>query len=395
MHAEAMLVAALSRTPLTDSSRHRLLGLVTSDLDWDAVRDLAISWRVEPTVFGNMRMAFASVIPERMLSASLDLERQARAQTLSRTMLLVRLVEQLESAGIAAIVLKGPAISIAAYDDYSLRTFSDADILLKTEELPAARDLLVSLGYEREYPPEIERRLITDGHALEFADARLRVEMHPRLLSRHLRFELEPADLWRAARRVKCLDREIRILSAPHLFLYLCAHGAKHEWALFRWICDIAQLEARMTPTEASRIVELANRTNTRRILALALRLTRETFGDDRSPFSARALLAEGETRSLVELVLRRLDIGSSDAGSILPRRLAAAHAYAGPLAFWLLSRERLRDRAGCTARFIFLPAASDMGQGRARRWFRPVRLAGNALRRMIYSGSDTSSALD
>src|SRR5207244_11975507 len=34
----------------------------------------------------------------------------------------------------------------------------------------------------------------------------------------------------------------VRTLSAEHLLLVLCAHGAKHCWERLGWICDVAEL---------------------------------------------------------------------------------------------------------------------------------------------------------
>jgi len=317
-------------------------------------------------------------------SALAEEERDARANAIVRTLVLVDLVRALAVAGIQAIVLKGPAVAMAAYDDYSRRTFGDIDLVLHRDDLAAARDFLIARGFVPDFPSAMESALIADQHALEFSDSRTRVELHWALLSRHLRFDIDPGALWADAAQLQCLGSEITVLSREHLFLYLCAHGAKHEWILFRWVLDVAQLVQRLDPAEARRIIALSERTNTRRILALALRIARETFGEEGSPFPASALLSDADTRSLAQFARGRLQPAGPEARELLPPRLARIHPYLGTLAFWIRSRERAFDRVACAASFFFIPAASDSSGGKLHSLLRPARLATRALRRIV-----------
>lgn len=385
MQHETELVIALSRTPTSAAARDRVLRLLSDDVNWDALRGLAARWQVEPTVFGNLRTDFTAAIPAAVLSGLVAREREARALVLVRTLLLMDLVRGFEGAGISVIVLKGPAVAIAAYGDYSRRTFNDVDLLLRRDDLAAARDFLLARGFAADFPPEMERALIADQHALEFSDARTKVELHWSLLSRHLRFNLDLDQLWAEAHQAQCVGSRMRVLAPGHLFLYLCAHGAKHEWVLFRWILDVAQLAQRLDHGEAERVMALADESNAKRILALALRVVRDTFGEEDSPFPPSALLQDRDTRALAALVTARLDPAAGISLELLPTGLARIHPYLRPLAFWIRSRERTRDQVACAARFLFVPAASDAKGGALHGLLRPARLAANALRRMAH----------
>ena len=386
MQKETELVIALSRTPLRAGAHDRVARLLTEPVDWDAIRNLAVQWQVEPTVCGNLRTEFAAAMPRPVLDDFTALERNARTYAVTRTLLLVNLVRDFDRAGISVIVLKGPAVAIAAYGDYSRRTFGDVDLLVRRNDLPAARDFLLARGFVRDYADGMEPALISDQHALEFSDQRTKVELHWSLLSRHLRFDLGPDQLWDRAETVACMDVDIRVLAPEHLFLYLCAHGAKHEWMLFRWILDVVQLAQRMTPAEAERVMTLAERSNTKRILALALRIAGETFGEKEFPFPPRAMLPERDTRALATLVKARLDPGATGGTELLPPRLARIHPYIGTLAFWIRARERTRDQVACAARFLFVPAASDTESGVLYGLLRPARLVVTALKRIVHA---------
>ncbi|HYN80874.1 MAG TPA: nucleotidyltransferase family protein [Gemmatimonadaceae bacterium] len=386
MRPETALVIALSRIPIRDAARQRVHRLVGEGIDWEAVLTLATQWQVEPAVFGNLGSELLEAMPAAVLSRAAELEKLSRAYAISRTLILTQLVKSLDRAGVPSIVLKGPAVAIAAYDDYSRRTFADADLLVRRRDLIRARDLVLSRGYSARYRPERENGLIAGQHALEFSDSRTSVELHWTLLSRHLRFNLDVDDLWSHAVVTPCMDSQMRVLAPEHLFLYLCAHGAKHEWRIFRWVCDIAQLADRLTPTQAERVMGLANDAHAKRLLALGLRLVREMFGEEGSPFPPAAFGSERETARLVALVRARLTSEAVASSGLVPRRMAHIHHYMEPLAFWLLSRERMSDRLACSAQFFFVPAAGDSSRGQLQRVFRPVRLAAKAIRRLAHA---------
>jgi hypothetical protein len=383
LSSETELVIALSRTPIRKEASNRVRQLLEEGIDWDVVLPLATRWQVEPTVFGNLGSEFSAAMPSDVRMQVAALEQRSRAYAISRTLIVVDLINDLARSNIPVIVLKGPTIAIAGYDDCSRRIFADADLLLRRDDLGRARDLLVARGYARNFQPARESGLIAGQHALEFSDSRATVELHWALISRHLRFNLDVDDLWRHAVVIECAGSQMKTLAPEHLFLYLCAHGAKHEWSFFRWICDLAQLAQRLTTSQAETVIELADEANAKRLLSLGLRLVREVFGREDSPFPPAAYRSERETARLVALVSGRLMSDRAAPSSLLPRRVASVHQYMEPLAFWLTSRERLADRLACAAQFAFVPAPGDRSRGQMQRVFRPIRLAANALRRL------------
>jgi hypothetical protein len=57
------------------------------------------------------------------------------------------LVEELEAAGLPAIVLKGPAVARLLYRDGTLRFHDDVDLLVRDADLPKIRTVLVAGGF--------------------------------------------------------------------------------------------------------------------------------------------------------------------------------------------------------------------------------------------------------
>lgn len=352
--AEKELVVALSLVPLKASDAMRAREIIAGGVDWSAVFAQASQWQVEPVVLGNLRAEFSEALSSEVLRETTERERSAKAHAVLQTMRMVELVKILQSSGIPAIVLKGPAISISAYGDCSRRIFADADLLLLKGDLAAASDVLVKRGYVPDFQPGAFDELVARQHALELSGSRMKVELHWSLMSRFLRFDLRPEELWEKAVDLRCLDFKLQVLAPEHLFLYLCAHGAKHEWMIFRWICDVAQLTRSLSESEAAEVVRLAARTNTRRILALALRLVRETFGEEGSRFSSEAFRSDRQTDILTALVRSRLGLCPPVSPGIVSSQLSRVHPYVGTLMFWLRSRERIADKTAAVAQLVY-----------------------------------------
>ena len=379
---ETELVLLLCRTPIAARATVRVSALLAQPVDWDALFHRAAVWELEAVVFSNLRCVFGEAIPLKVLELVTDLERQSRAHTLARTLVTVDLAAKFDAHGIDSLVLKGPAVGVAAYGDPSLRSFDDIDLLVRRQDLERARDLLTTIGYARQYEPSHESFLIDQHHALEFSNSRTRVELHSALLERYLRLTIPENDLWNGDLRIQCAGGTLRVLAQHHLFLFLCAHGAKHEWERPRWIRDIAQLLQMLDAAAAARILDLAERTHAKRLVALGLRLARDMFDADISLFPDSRLVPESGTRRLVDLVLGRAGLVEAAPSRTASGRLLRHDPNIGPLIFWAAARERNIDKIACIARVLLVPTLSDEGP-RALRWAsRPLRLAARFFRR-------------
>lgn len=378
MNTATDLLLSLSRLPVTPGRRRRASDAIATGVDWNLVFILARRWYVEPVALSNLRKDFAELLPIDVLERVVADEQEARVLVLSRTLMVVDLSNRLNEAGVRVVVLKGPTISIAAYGDASLRTFADADLLIRSEDVSAARDLLLQLGFTRDYDPAAEQRLLADEHALEFASETLKVELHCSLMSRHLRFRLGADEIRERAIEVRCGGSAIRSLAIPDLFLFMCAHGAKHEWERVSWVCDVAQLAERLSEDDCRTVATLARRTSTVRLVTLALHVAREVYGGIDTPLDRFVESSSGSTKPLVADVLNRLGLNERAPSAGLLTRL---DPRLRPLVFWSRARERPVDRIASLARVIFVPTDNDVGPTHARWVTRPLRLALRALR--------------
>ena len=81
MKSEIELIIALSLMPIASETRNRVNQLLKAGINWSVVLRLVTEWRLEGTVFGNLRSHFSALVPPE-LPVSLDEHHDLTALTL-------------------------------------------------------------------------------------------------------------------------------------------------------------------------------------------------------------------------------------------------------------------------------------------------------------------------
>jgi hypothetical protein len=149
--------------------------------------------------------------------------------------------------GIEVLVLKGAALAEHLYGDIALRRMDDLDLLVRPEQLAAARAALAEQGYEpllaEVFPGASEqfesqvgllRRDLATG--MEYV-----CELHWHLLdSPFYQRTMELAWFWESATFLWPDGHAAGILGAEAGLLHLCVHqGLHHRGDCLLWACDI------------------------------------------------------------------------------------------------------------------------------------------------------------
>lgn len=222
-----------------------------STIDWKEFLDLALHHRVYPILYNRMKILNKDIVPEYVLK---NLERLYKINTFEMLKLCGEM-EQINQlfidANLRFLYLKGPILAKELYQDISLRTSKDLDLLIPLEQLEVVERLLTLAGYKQK---EIDFSYIPDptflnewkwrgGHHISFfhPEKRINIEVHWKM---HPPPSIEPSfeDLWRRKRTSHLLKSPAFYLGQEDLLFYLCAHGARHGWFRLRWLFDIHQI---------------------------------------------------------------------------------------------------------------------------------------------------------
>ncbi len=284
----------------------RIREILACQLDWERLIQLAEHHGVVPQVFRRLSAA-TDVAP----SSPLETIRQhyvANArQTLWLTRELLRILEHLESHGIAALPYKGPVLAEILYGNVALRQFSDLDVLIRAADMPKIKAALVELGYEPgvELMQREERAYLASGYEYTFDSAHGRnlLEMQWQILPRFYSVDFDVDGFFDRAVLVSVGGQPIHTLCAEDLILVLCVHAAKHVWVQLSWLCDIAEL-ARSRQCDWDAVQKYASRLGIERVVAVTFLLAYKLLGTPLPAIVQNRLQADHTIEALVDQIL-------------------------------------------------------------------------------------------
>jgi hypothetical protein len=281
LRPEIELVLCCARISVDSDVARRIDELVRGEIDWDFTLRTSIAHGVMPLLYRTLSSRFSDSVPEEVLSQLRDYFRLHAQHNLLVTGELIRLIRLLESHGISVLPYKGPVLSASAYGDISLRVFSDLDILVRKQDIPAAKELLTLQGYRlsNQFTEHGAAAHLESDDQKDFAfvskDGQVKVELHWQVASLVL-FPLDAESLWERAEQMPLGGYRVRNLPVEDLLLVLCVHGAKHFFARLEWVCDVAELIRANPSLNWQQVVAQAGKLGTRRAFYSALLLVNE-----------------------------------------------------------------------------------------------------------------------
>ncbi len=243
--------------------------------------------------------------PGTLLQALRPAARRSALRSLEYHAELGRLLAAFAARGLPAVALKGTGLSQRLYGEVGLRFVADIDLLVAPERLAEAARVLESCGYRVDLPEAMRTGSRLElvrlaGHEIRCErDGGYQVDLHWRVESAP-RSRFEP--LWRP-----WLD-DARGGDLREL-LYLCLHGARHDWIRLKWLGDVHAWLSRLPAGAWTELEELAVQLRLEAVLGETLVLRQWIFGappEDamgRLLASARQESARGATSAVTKLL--------------------------------------------------------------------------------------------
>jgi hypothetical protein len=311
---EHELLLCCARTNSTPENVARLRQLASTTVDWQYFFLIARRHSVVPLIFGQLQQHASDIVPaDTIRHLKLHyLENSARNTVLTSE--LCRLLKRLEESGIDAIPYKGPVLALVAYDNLALRRFVDLDIMVRREDVMAARDVFLAEGLEfaRPLTPAQQEVLLKTQHNMQFtSDNRLLiVELHWEVASHLFASSVQADDLWSSLSTVDLDGTVVKTLSVDDLTFSLCVHGSRHLWERLGWICDIAELISRHS-LNWHNLLARAARTDSERMFLLGVCLA-ERLLDAQLPGEIQNVCdGDDKLQSLAQTIISQLFNGT------------------------------------------------------------------------------------
>jgi len=197
---------------------------------------------------------------------------------------------EFQKAGIPIVVLKGPQLAHMVHGREALKESVDLDILLvRDTDLEQSHQLLIRAGYAQSnlniHKGKISRKIfLIAKREVHYFNPRNQshIDLHVRAgantyltagLFRQIFDELQTYDLE---------GQPVTIFAREQYLVYLCYHGALHQFSRLGWLMDIrAYVQAYRDVLNYGKTVSLARRIKSETCLFLAFSLLEQYFGDE------------------------------------------------------------------------------------------------------------------
>jgi hypothetical protein len=212
-----------------------------ADVDWKYLLKLAKFHGVAPLISHNLaNNGLASQIPQ----FCLEQLNRIYYGTLYRNVIfsneLAKVLSVFSQNGISSIVLKGTILAEQLYGNPGLRTVTDLDILVKSEELSRVSSLLLEIGFK---PLPAQKEWNHPFHETYFKQMNtpLILELHWNLDNQKL-VTIPQQELWNRAQLLQIQGWTTKVLSPEDILLHLSNNLSKPGDQLLRSLCDITEL---------------------------------------------------------------------------------------------------------------------------------------------------------
>jgi hypothetical protein len=272
-------------------------------------------------------------LPDEVHSKLLESQRQQLLLSLGLISEMLRALQRFGDAGVPALVLKGPALSLQAYGDATVRQYGDIDILVRHEDVFRATQTMIEAGFAANVPSEaIASGKIPGEYFFARPNTNVVLEVHTERTLRYFPHRLSAEDLFARSGKVEFEGRELPTLGLEDALVAMCTHGAKHFWERLMWIADVAALVTRQHTLDWDAARHIAGTLGAQRIVNTGLLFAMDLLRLKLPPQVERAARQDSGASALVAKVLTWLPGGDGASSGLLGRAVFRAQMRGG---FW------------------------------------------------------------
>lgn len=284
---------------------------VSPSLQWDLVYDMAMRQRIFPLMYENINKMLADSAPAYIFNKLKVVYSDNVKHSMFLSFFLIKLLRLFEENKICAVPFKGPVLADKVYGDIGRRFFADLDILVSRSHAKLAWNLLLQNGFAAELAisDSLMTRYIKDEDNVSFRSnaSGVIVELHWELSGNYLSKPLIMESLSGSLRISLFHKKKILSLSDEYLLLYLCIHGAKHEWAFLELVCCVAELIRKSDRLNWRLVDDLAGDWRCRKILDLGVYLSWVLLGSSIPEMIQNRIKAKHDLSRLAQTVVSRM----------------------------------------------------------------------------------------
>jgi hypothetical protein len=246
--------------------------------DYSATIDL--SWRHKTDYYLYVWFqTMETVIPLPIAQKLKDRINRHTARGLLRLKELLQLCRQFNVQELKYVVIKGPHLAQMLYGKMAVKVSVDLDFLMASQnDIDVFHESLLKMGFycvewginKRSWRRNIILMARREIHYIKAGEG-FAVDLHTRPFANTLFTIKQYAGFFTDIQHVMFEGVVIPVLPDEKYFVYLCHHGACHQFSRLAWLMDIRRYyETRKGSMDAEKIIELAESLKIKKSLVLA-----------------------------------------------------------------------------------------------------------------------------
>lgn len=330
---EDELLLCCARTRISEENCISILS--HKKIDWNYLVQSAFHHKVLPLLYRSISRISSNLIPKKYLIELQNYYVLNAKRNLFLAIKLIECIKLLESHKISVIPYKGPALSVLAYSNVSLRQFSDLDIIVNPNDYLKTLNLFLEKGYSLKANYEWECSLIDNHYGIC-------VDLHREITPERFPVRLDFQAIEQRLVTLQIGSGQIMTFCPEDMLIILCIQLAKDGWGhrynpiRLSKICDLAELIQTHSNMNWKRIFKEAKKLGCQRMLLVGLSIVHIIFGIPIPKLSPRLLRS-----------LNNLDILTNDIYNKIIHQSSVDY-YTEPLSmesFHFKIRERWQDK--------------------------------------------------
>ncbi|MDQ3633888.1 MAG: nucleotidyltransferase family protein [Acidobacteriota bacterium] len=298
-YIENQLILNLSREDLAIDEINSLL---EQSINWDYLIETASKHCVIPLVFKNLNDYFSDKIPQNILVEMQSQYKDISTYNFMLSAQVIGIINALRQNDLDILTYKGMTLAQLAYKDISLRQFGDIDVLIRKEDFPKVKDILINMGCKPAWEVTEKQERATLKYYYEYpfiyGETSTLVEVHWKFIEPFFAFDYATEKVWERTQTVEICSNDVPTLASEDYLIVLSSHGSKHFWERFSWICDIARL-VENTEIDWDLMIKRATEVGSLRMVWLGLWMARETLNTKMPEEIYKRVSAEPEIQEL------------------------------------------------------------------------------------------------
>ena len=245
-----------------------------NSFDYDRFFELAQKNGVIPLIYSHLRTD--KVFPAEFIERLKFVYLQTAAINLHKSQELIKIIQVLNEGGIDVIPLKGPVAAENIFGGIGLYPFSDIDILVRTEDLSKAEEVLAEkTGYVL-FENICSKILLADHYHYIYIKENLGLEVHWNLVKRYFRI---PEEFWWEGTHEGDFQKiTILELEPEKYFLYLIFRLFDHQFQPLRFLLLTSEFLNREN-INWQRLFTYAEKYGMKRLVLFVLCFLNELYG--------------------------------------------------------------------------------------------------------------------